>query len=127
MVHGCTRQRGRATLSGFLCRCRVSIEGVGDPVCRLCGVAARVVARGCVGPANGLLAEAVGGSGRGVGVTRRPSAPGGAEFPRRGSTVPPFSTFDRRIEGVEPARGRDAFYDVVSGIQGIALSVYGAG
>src|SRR5690348_9228624 len=127
MVHGRARARGRTALSDDVCGGGVTAAGVGDSIRRLCGVAARVVARGSAGAAVGLLAETVGWCLVGAGVAERPRASGRAEFSRFASTFCYFRTTHSGLERVEPARRRDALYDAAGGVQNVALSVYEPG
>src|SRR5262249_45353958 len=99
--------------------------GFASAVRRLRGVAARLVARGDVGGATGVLEESFGRSGH-VGVAGRSSAAGYAGPSRRKRRDQNIAGDDPAIAGTQPEGRCNSVHDVAGWFPDIAVEVYGA-
>ena len=83
--------RELATLYNAFCAGKPSpLPELADPVCRLCGLAARVAAGRGAGAAGRLLEAAARGSADPAGTAHRPAAAAGADLPGRDGATASF-------------------------------------
>ena len=101
--------------------------GVGNAICRLCGVAAAVDGRRGAAGSRQSTGKGAGGGAGAAGVAGGPCAAGAAGLWRRVGRGGAGRELIDRAERVEPAAWSDVVHDAAGGMGGVAGAVVGAG
>src|SRR5579883_2648389 len=125
MVQWHIHSRIRCALQGLPARSALSFARIAHSICRLCPLAARMVAGRRFTNATGILATAI-KAGADARSAHRSPASSCTKLPGHHATARSSTRVDENLESTESAVRCDPVYDLISRVPDLAASLYGA-